>query len=144
MFAGFPFARDARGRRHRMQKRRQTRDQWKRIIEDWQGGGKSQRQYCSQKGLVYSAFRYWFRKLAKGSANDGNEGPVQAIEISKTKLLRPWAMARATAKPTINACGIVIPIVGTDAAVTLSGRLSLEKLGRIIEACETRADHAWN
>ena len=125
-----------------MQQRRQARDQWKRIIEDWQGEGKSQRQYCSQKGLVYSAFRYWFRTLATGSANDGNEDSVLAIDISKARLPRPRVLTRTMAKPTINACGIVIPIVGTDAAVSLSGRLSLEQLGRIIEACEKRADHA--
>jgi len=125
-----------------MQQRRQTRDQWKGIIEDWQGDGTSQRQYCSQKGLVYSAFRYWFRKLSTGPAKGGNERPVLAIEISKAKMPRPLVVTRTTAKPTINACGIVIPIAGTDAAVTLSGLLSLEQLGRILEACEKRADHA--
>jgi len=125
-----------------MPQRRKTRDQWKRIIENWQGDGKSQRQYCSQRGLVYSAFRYWFRKLATGSANDGNEDSVLAIEISKARLPRPRVVPRTTAKPSIKAYGIVIPIDGTDAAVTLSGRLSLEQLGRIIEACERRADLA--
>jgi hypothetical protein len=125
-----------------MQQRRQTRDEWKGIIEDWQGAGQSQRKYCSRKRLVYSAFRYWFRKLARQPVKGGNEGQVRAIEISKIGIPFPLMLSHRTKRTNINACGIVIPLGGTNASVTLSGRLSLEQLGRVIAACEGSSDHA--
>ena len=123
--------------------RRQTRDQWKGIIEDWRGAGQSQRSYCAQNDLVYSAFRYWFRKLKGGlEVTEGKRRQVRAIEITHIAMPSVHKADQKTTKPNIDARGIVIPIAGSDAAVTIVGKVSLGQLGRIIAACEGRADHA--
>jgi transposase-like protein len=40
-----------------------TAAQWKEFIHDWKQSGFSQRNYCRQKGLTYSAFVNWSKKL---------------------------------------------------------------------------------
>ena len=67
---------------------------------------------------------------------------MQAIEIAKLRMPVSRMWNHPTTKPDIKVCGIRIPVQGTDAAIALSGRLSLEQLGRIIAACEGSSDHA--
>ncbi|MCI5055336.1 MAG: transposase [Flavobacteriales bacterium] len=40
-----------------------TAAQWKEFIDDWKQSGLSQEKYCRQKGLTYSAFFNWSKKL---------------------------------------------------------------------------------
>ena len=34
-------------------------DQWKKAIDDFKRSGKSQREWCAEKGIKRSTLRYW-------------------------------------------------------------------------------------
>jgi hypothetical protein len=121
--------------------RRQTRDQWKGSIRDWQGSGQSQRQYCTQRDLSYSAFRSWRRKFKTGTVSEGAKAHVRAVEVARIEM-RPLHSAHQMTMMELDTRGIVIPIFGSTATVTIVGRVSLGRLGRIITACEGNGDHA--
>ena len=38
---------------------------WAGIVEEWRRSGMSQKAFCLEKQLSYSAFYYWYRKLAE-------------------------------------------------------------------------------
>lgn len=42
---------------------------WARHVSDWAQSGLSKRKFCLQRGLVYSTFGYWSRKLMPAAQN---------------------------------------------------------------------------
>ena len=38
---------------------------WAGIVEEWRQSGMAQKTFCLEKQLSYSAFYYWYRKLAE-------------------------------------------------------------------------------
>jgi hypothetical protein len=118
------------------------REHWKGIIREWPETGLSQREYCLRQSLTYSAFRYWYRRLVFGDAQPETHGRVRAVEISQ-KAMKPRTvtmnpMANGEVETDIN----VIEIPGASATVTISGRMSLERMIRIMSAFNEIGGHA--
>ena len=40
-----------------------ARSFWQGQVADWQDSGLTQKAYCEEQGLRYTAFGYWVRKL---------------------------------------------------------------------------------
>lgn len=38
-------------------------EKWKKLIEDFKTGGKSQRVWCRENGIKRSTLRYWLERL---------------------------------------------------------------------------------
>ena len=36
---------------------------WHELIESWQTSDLTQKQFCAQQSIAYSAFHYWFKKF---------------------------------------------------------------------------------
>jgi len=121
---------------------RPTREQWIGIIEDWQESGQSQREFCTKKDIVYSAFRYWFCTIKSEPIIGEAKIPVKAIEIARIGVPSFPMAPNETERREITTRGITVQIFGCDAAVTIVGRVRLDRLGQIIIACEGNANHA--
>jgi hypothetical protein len=118
------------------------RDRWEVIIRGWPESGLNQKMYCLRQSLSYSAFRYWYRSLGSRSMLSKANSRVSAVEVSRTAA-KPWAIARnPAANVEIETDKIVIKIPGTEATVTISGRMSLASLSRIMNAFDGLGGHA--
>ena len=110
------------------------RELWEGIIREWTESGLSQREYCLRQSLTYSAFRYWYRRLGSGNAQTESNGRIRAVEVSR-KAMKPQTVAmNPVTNGEVETDKIVIKIPGTEATVMISGRMSLERLSRIMSA----------
>ncbi len=117
------------------------RDRWEGIIREWPESALSQREYCLRKSLSYSAFRYWYRRLGSGNAQTKATRRVSVVEISRAAV-NPQAIAkRSVANGEVETGKIVIKIPGTEATVTISGRMSLAHISRIMNALSGIGSH---
>ncbi|MGO8692657.1 MAG: IS66 family insertion sequence element accessory protein TnpA [Rectinemataceae bacterium] len=118
------------------------RDCWEGIIREWPESGLSQREYCLRQSLSYSTFRYWYRSLGSGNAKAEASRRVRAIEVSKKAMKPQSAAMNPVASGEVETDKIVIEILGTEATVTISGRMSLTCLSRIMSAFKEIVGHA--
>jgi hypothetical protein len=44
---------------------RRTSEAWRELIQSWQASELTQKQFCAQYSIAYSAFHYWFKKFRK-------------------------------------------------------------------------------
>ena len=42
---------------------RRTTQAWRELIQSWQVSDLTQKQFCAQQSIAYSAFHYWFKKV---------------------------------------------------------------------------------
>ena len=42
---------------------RRTSQAWRSLIESWKNSNLTQKEFCAQQSIAYSAFHYWFRKV---------------------------------------------------------------------------------
>jgi hypothetical protein len=42
---------------------RHSREEWERLMAEYDAGDVSQRVFCAQRGLAYSSFGYWRKRL---------------------------------------------------------------------------------
>jgi hypothetical protein len=54
---------------------RRTPQEWLSLIEAWQASDLTQKQFCSQQAIAYSAFHYWFKKFREDKSLPA-PGPV--------------------------------------------------------------------
>ena len=47
--------------------KRRSGSEWADILSEWKKSGRSKRGYCRHKGISFSAFGYWRKKLDKQS-----------------------------------------------------------------------------
>ena len=118
------------------------REHWEGIIREWSETGLSQREYCLRQSLTYSAFRYWYRRLVSGDAQPETNGRVRAVEISQKAMKPRTATMNPVAHGEVETDKIVIEIPGAKATVTISGRMSLERMIRIMSTFSEIGGHA--
>jgi len=118
------------------------RELWECIIREWSESGLSQRGYCLRQSLTYSAFRYWYRRLGSGNAQTESDGRVRVFEVSQKAIKPQTATMNPVANGEVETDRIVIEIPGTEATVTISGRMSLASLSRIMSAFNEIGSHA--
>jgi len=87
--------------------RRKSSEQWSEILADWQASGESQRGYCRSKGLTFSSFTYWKRKLSVIGLGGGEKPSM--VKIGSLKQLRPSVEQPVI---TVRAGGIEVDLHG--------------------------------
>jgi hypothetical protein len=60
---------------------RRTSEAWRELIQSWQTSEMTQKQFCAQHSIAYSAFHYWFKKF-RIAQPEGSTGfaPVKITE----------------------------------------------------------------
>jgi hypothetical protein len=68
-----------------MQKR--TREAWRELIQSWKASDLTQKQFCAQHSIAYSAFHYWFKKFRQeGTATESGPG-FASVTISSNNVV---------------------------------------------------------
>jgi transposase-like protein len=74
-------------------KNRRSREEWERLMAEYEAGELSQRAFCAQHGLAYSSFGYWRKQLRSGLAAKDRPGPalVELPTLTRLSVERvPW------------------------------------------------------
>lgn len=103
---------------------------WSQFLQEWRDSGCSQKEFCQQKGISYSTFQYWRRKEKENDRNGTSNDILHAVEVSST-----LKRTGASLIMEFESHGIVVSVFGSDATVTVNGRINLEQFERIIAAC---------
>ena len=53
-------------------KTRRGRDERIRLMDAYEAGGLTQCHFCEQRGVAYSTFSYWRKRLSQGTATDAD------------------------------------------------------------------------
>jgi hypothetical protein len=121
----------------------EKREHWERILAAWQDSGKTQRAFCEEQGISYANFCYWRKGSGVGSMSLGDDNQdLRAVEIACRSSGFQGNYFPAAPFIEMETQGIILPIPGCDATVTIVGRISLGVLGRLMAACEGVADDA--
>ena len=54
---------------------------WQRQVADWQASGLTQKAYCEEQGLRYTAFGYWVRKLRREAEPSPGKKPTCFVPV---------------------------------------------------------------
>lgn len=80
---------------------RRTTQAWRELIQSWQTSDLTQKQFCAQQSIAYSAFHYWFKKFR--------------AEKELPKISTGFATVKITAnKPVENQGSVLVEVVLTD------------------------------
>ena len=96
--------------------RRKTVEEWGEVLSDWRRSGESQRGYCRSKGIAFSSFTYWKRKL----------------EVVGEECLMVRVGSLAQAPSLVDRTAVTVRAGGVE--VELRGQISEELVGRIVRA----------
>ena len=58
-----------------------TRSFWQGQVADWQASGLTQKAYCEEQGLRYTAFGYWVRKLRREAEPSPGKKPTCFVPV---------------------------------------------------------------
>lgn len=116
-------------------------DEWSGIVEEWGRSGQKQKEFCASRGIAYSTFCYWKKQL-EAEGRGAVDKDIKAVEVAHISPGGIWGRRWPSAGIEVDTQGIEIQIPGSDAKVTIVGRLSIEVVGRIIAACAEDGDRA--
>ncbi len=69
------------GRSIQQARKRRSGSQWKRLITEQSESGLSQRAFCDSRGLAYSSFCNWRRRLGAHSSEPDSGGGFIEVEV---------------------------------------------------------------
>jgi hypothetical protein len=107
-----------------------TTKNWDEIFDEWISSGKNQKTFCQDKGIPFSTFRYYREKTKTKTDRRRKREGFHAVEIG-----RFYPMLFSKVPIFLGSEGITITVCGEDATVRVQGRVTLERMGRIIMAC---------
>ncbi len=58
-----------------------ARSFWQGQVADWQASGLTQKAYCEEQGLRYTAFGYWVRKLRRAAEPSPRKKPTCFVPV---------------------------------------------------------------
>ncbi len=58
-----------------------ARSFWQGQVADWQDSGLTQKAYCEEQGLRYTAFGYWVRKLRRAAKPSPRKKPTSFVPV---------------------------------------------------------------
>ena len=73
--------------------KRRSREEWERLMAEYDAGELSQRACCAEHGLAYSSFGYWRKQLRGALAAKDGQAPALVELPALTRLSvkpEPW------------------------------------------------------
>jgi hypothetical protein len=71
---------------------RKSSAEWQSLMDAYEAGDLSQREFCRRRGLAYSTFGYWRRRLRSAEVHRQNDaGPL--VELTAMRMpedTAPW------------------------------------------------------
>lgn len=82
--------------------KRRTRNQWQRLVEEWDRSGLTQAAYCRKKGVSVASLQRWKRLLS----DDDHCAPERAADLEPS---RPFLPVRLVAHAVAADLTVVLP-----------------------------------
>lgn len=64
---------------------RRTSEAWRELLQSWQASELTQKQFCAQHSIAYSAFHYWFKKFREEKTIPGINSGFATVKITPNK-----------------------------------------------------------
>ena len=115
---------------------------WAAIIRDWKESTLTQRAYCLEHDLSYSAFCYWSRAFKAKAGPEETNADVHAVEVLRVPSELMQFDVRGAMDLELDTEGIVLAVAGSEGQVTIEGKIKLGTLASILAACQGGFGHA--
>ncbi|MCA9438602.1 MAG: hypothetical protein KC978_22650 [Candidatus Omnitrophica bacterium] len=56
-------------------RKKEGREYWRRVFGEWSSSGLSQRRFCKERGISYSTFCYWRRRMTESETTESESSP---------------------------------------------------------------------
>jgi hypothetical protein len=56
--------------------KRHSRAEWEELMTGYEAGNKAQREFCAERGIAYSSFCYWRKRLRSVASNESTMAPL--------------------------------------------------------------------
>lgn len=65
---------------------------WRKVIQEWRGSGLSQRRFCEDRGISFSSFCYWRRRLREEGEGESSSPfiPVEIRPLARSPYPTPY------------------------------------------------------
>jgi hypothetical protein len=50
--------------------KRRSRAQWEELMTGYEAGNQTQHEFCAERGIAYSSFCYWRKRLRSAASNE--------------------------------------------------------------------------
>lgn len=61
---------------------RRSSETWLSLIQAWQNSNLTQKEFCAQQSIAYSAFHYWFKKFREQESLSGVSTGFVPVKIT--------------------------------------------------------------
>jgi hypothetical protein len=103
---------------------------WTEQVERWEAEGGSRKVFCEEHGIGYASFLSWCKRLRPDGITFDNSDTLTCVEVTNkfSDEIDDARLMIESATLTIN---------GSDAQITVRGRMTMASLRRIARACGT-------
>jgi hypothetical protein len=103
---------------------------WTEQVERWEIEGGSRKVFCEEHGVGYGSFLTWCKRLRPDGTTLDNSDTLTCVEVTPRfgNDIDDDRLMMESATLTIN---------GSDAQITVRGRMTMASLRRIAQACGT-------
>lgn len=74
---------------------RRTSEAWRDLIQSWQSSELTQKQFCAQQSIAYSAFHYWFKKFRNEKSPSRINSGFVPVKITPDKPVEKYGSVMA-------------------------------------------------
>lgn len=60
---------------------RRSQTEWQRLMKEFETSGETQRAFCESRGIAYSTFCYWRRRLRAAEQKPVSEPPLVELPL---------------------------------------------------------------
>jgi len=108
---------------------RRSSTEWESLVRQFQLSGVSQRAFCETHDIKYPTMSYWVRKINRA------DNPQEALSIVELAMPKIGFLGSKLLSTIIQTEGITLSLPGSEGSLRITGEISLEQLGKIIQAC---------
>jgi hypothetical protein len=103
---------------------------WTEQVERWETEGGSRKVFCEEHGVGYASFLAWCKQLRPEGIILNNSDTLTCVEVT-SRLGNDFDDDRLMIESA------TLTINGSDAQITVRGRMTMASLRRIAQACGT-------
>ena len=108
---------------------RRSSTEWETLVRQFQQSGMTQKEFCETYDIKYPTLSYWVRKIHR---MDRGEDSLSIVELAMPPLAPFGGELFST---VIQTEGITLELPGSNGSLRITGSISLEQLGKLIQAC---------
>ena len=101
---------------------------WTDQVEHWEMEGSNRKTFCKENGIGYASFLSWCKRLRPDGTTLDQSGTLTCVEVTNR-------VADDIADDQLVIESSVLTINGSDAQITVQGRMTMASLRRIALAC---------